>query len=117
VGPGDAKEFNPIWSPDGQRLALQRIVDPSRYLDGRPCTMEVWITDAEGANGSPLQTLTSDDSQPPLWSPDGSRIVGNTIRMVGGVEHYDLYVETVDGSSPVMTVEDVGFATWQPVVP
>jgi Tol biopolymer transport system component len=117
VGPGDAKEYNPIWSPGGEHLALQQIVDPSRYVHGRPCTMEVWITDAQGANGSPLQTLTSDDSQPPLWSPDGTRIVGNTIRMVGGDEHYDLYVETIDGSSPVMTVEDVGFATWQPVVP
>jgi hypothetical protein len=59
--------------------------------------------------------LGTDDSQPPFWSPDGTRIVGNTVRVVGSAEHYDMYIETVDGSSPIVTVEDAGFATWQPV--
>ena len=49
--------------------------------------------------------------------PDGTRIMGNMVRMVGFDEHYDLYVETVDGSSPLMTIEDGDYATWQPAVP
>jgi Tol biopolymer transport system component len=111
-----AKEYNPTWSPDGTQLAFQRIVEPSERVNGRQCTMAVWITDHDGTNPRRLQTLGSDDTQPPLWSPDGTRIVGITVEVIDGVEHYDLYIETVDGSSPVVIVDDVGYATWQPVV-
>jgi Tol biopolymer transport system component len=110
-----AKEYNPIWSPDGSRLAFQRIVEPTEYVHGRPCTMAVWIADADGANAYRLDGLGTDDTQPPFWSPDGTRIVGNTVDVIDGVEHYDMYIETVDGSSPIVTVDDAGFATWQPV--
>jgi Tol biopolymer transport system component len=110
------KEYNPLWSPDGRHLALQRIVEPSEWINRRPCTMAVWVTDADGANAHRLEVLGTDDSQPPLWSPDGTRIVGNTVDVIDDVEHYDMYIETIDGSSPVVYVDDVGFATWQPVV-
>jgi Tol biopolymer transport system component len=110
-----AKEYNPIWSPDGSHLAFQRIVEPSDYVHGRPCTMAVWIADADGANAHRLDGLGTDDTQPPFWSPDGTRIVGNSVDVIDGVEHYDMYIQTVDGSSPVVTIDDAGFATWQPV--
>jgi dipeptidyl aminopeptidase/acylaminoacyl peptidase len=115
---GDAKEYNPIWSPDGQTIAFQRIVDPSEYIDNRPCTMAVWIADVVDmgvTNERQLSVRTTDDAQPPLWSPDGTRIVGNTIHVRDGVEHGDLYIETIDGISPPVYVEDVGYATWQPI--
>jgi Tol biopolymer transport system component len=110
-----AKEYNPVWSPDGALLSFQRVVEPSERVNGRPCTMAVWIAAADGSNARRLEGLGTDDSQPPFWSPDGTRIVGNTVDVIDGVEHYDLYVETIDGSSPIVTVDDVGFATWQPV--
>jgi Tol biopolymer transport system component len=110
-----AKEYNPIWSPDGSRLAFQRIVEPTEYVHGRPCTMAVWIADADGANAHRLKGLGTDDTQPPFWSPDGTRIVGNSVDVIDGIEHYDMYIETIDGTSPIVTVDDVGFATWQPV--
>ena len=110
-----AKEYNPIWSPDGRQLAFQRIVEPSGYVNFRPCTMAVWIADADGANARRIEGLGSDQTQPPLWSPDGTRIVGNTVDVIDGEEHYDMYIATVDGGSSLVTVDDVGYATWQPV--
>jgi len=109
-----AKEYNPTWSPDGMRLAFQRIVDPSEYVHGRPCTMATWVANADGSNAQRVPGLGSDDGQPPFWSPDGTRLLGNTVRLVGSSEHYDGYVVTIDSSSPMITIEDVGVATWQP---
>lgn len=112
---GDAaKEYNPTWSPDGLRLAFQRIVDPSDYLHGRPCTMATWVANADGSNAHRVPGLGTDAAQAPFWSPDGTRLLGNTVRVVSGAEHYDMYVVTIDGSSPMVTVEDVDVATWQP---
>ena len=110
-----AKEYNPTWAPDGLRLAFQRIVDPSEYVHGRPCTMATWVANADGSNAHRVPGLGTDDAQPPFWSPDGTRLLGNTVRVVGGNEHYDLYIVTIDGSSPMVTIEDVDVATWQPL--
>jgi Tol biopolymer transport system component len=110
-----AKEYNPTWSPDGLRLAFQRIVDPSEDVNGRPCTVATWVANADGSNAHRVPGLGSDDGQPPFWSPDGTRLLGNTVRVVGGNEHYDLYIVTIDGSSPMVTIDDVDVATWQPL--
>jgi Tol biopolymer transport system component len=110
-----AKEYNPIWSPDGRQIAFQRIVAPAEYVNGRPCTMATWVMNADGTNPHRLPGLGTDAGQAPLWSPDGTRLVGNTVRVVSGTEHYDMYIVTADGSSPIVTVDDVGIATWQPV--
>ena len=69
----------------------------------------------DGTNAHRIEGLWTDDAQPPLWSPDGTRILGNSVDVIDGVEHYDLAIVTVDGNSPIVTVDDVGFATWQPV--
>jgi Tol biopolymer transport system component len=60
--------FNPSYSPDGTRIAVDASwVGPRR----------LWIVDAQGRNP---QQATTDDSEAtvhlrPRWSPDGSRLV------------------------------------------
>ena len=110
-----AKEYGPTWSPDGQRLAFQRAVDPSEYWQGRPCTFRTWVIDAIGTNETRLDELGG-DVFPPLWSPDGTRLVGLTIDTTSAdSEPFHLSIVTVDGSSPVVTLQNVGLASWQPV--
>ena len=41
--------FNPTWSPDGKRIAFHRIVDESECWHERPCTMRVWVINADGS--------------------------------------------------------------------
>jgi Tol biopolymer transport system component len=115
IADAKAKEYNPTWSPDGRRLAFQRIVDYTEYVNRRPCTMATWIVDADGENERRLEGLGSDDWQPSFWSPDGTRLLVNTIHMIDGREHYDLSIITADGSGPVVVIDDVDIATWQPV--
>jgi Tol biopolymer transport system component len=62
---GDAREFQPAWSPDGKWLA---------YVTWSNAGGQLWKVSSQG--GTPVQLTT----QPalysnPVWSPDGTRIV------------------------------------------
>jgi len=72
---------NPVWSPDGSRIAFLR-ENGSTYLD-------LWVMDSSGANQNKLTDVPSyppDNCQTPSWSPDGQTIVltseGNGIYLI-----------------------------------
>ena len=67
--------FNPTWSPDGKRIAFHRIVDESEYFQQRPCTMRVWVINADGSGERRLEPLVDGCVLPPIWSPDGTRLL------------------------------------------
>jgi Tol biopolymer transport system component len=61
-----AREFEPVWSPDGQWLA---------YVTWSEEGGNIWKVRADGS-GAPLQlTKSAAFYRDPVWSPDGQRIV------------------------------------------
>lgn len=67
---GDRMDSDPHWSPDGQRIALVRIV-PS---EAGGTTSALFVIDADGTNLRRLSGQVAEDWAP-NWSPDGSRVV------------------------------------------
>ncbi len=81
-----ANQANPRISPDGNRVALD-ITDP------RSGNTDVWIYQASGGIPSRFTSNPSLDTTP-AWSPDGSRIVFNSLRQ----GHPDLYEKNSNGA-------------------
>jgi Tol biopolymer transport system component len=107
----------PTWSPDGQRLAFHRTVDPSEYFEGRPCTVRTWIIDADGGDERQLDETGDGCEGAPLWSPDGTRIATVLITSTPDAPEpgFHLGFVMVDGSTPPVVLD--GFhGSWQPVV-
>ena len=69
-----ALDTNPVWSPDGTRIAFlsYRVADENRSYDSFP---EIYTMAADGSDvrivTPPSLRITKD---PPVWSPDGRRI-------------------------------------------
>jgi Tol biopolymer transport system component len=117
---------NAAWSPDGQLIAFQRTVDPSEYVNSRPCTVRTWIIDADGSDERELAELGDGCDAPPRWSPDGTRLASVLIEqtpddpeMSGASDSsvgvpFHLGFVMVDGSSPPVLLQDA-IGSWQPV--
>ncbi|MCI0403875.1 MAG: amidohydrolase family protein [Acidobacteria bacterium] len=63
---GDAREFQPTWSPDGQWLA---------YVTWSNDGGHIWKARADGSGAPQQLTRTAAFYADPVWSPDGAKIV------------------------------------------
>jgi dipeptidyl aminopeptidase/acylaminoacyl peptidase len=111
-----ARAGNARWSPDGRRLAFHRTVDPSEYVNDRPCTVRTHLIDRDGRNEQELPDLGDGCPAPPLWSPDGTRLASVLITPQGPGQDplWSLAVVMVDGSRPPLILGD-RWGSWQPV--
>lgn len=63
-GSGTAEDYNPVWSPDGTKIAFISQTDDNR---------DIWLMDAEGTNAR-LWTGGAGQQRYPSWSPDGTEL-------------------------------------------
>ena len=102
---------NPTWSPDGKRVAFHRTVDPSEYWQDRPCTMRVWVVNADGSGERQLDPLVDGCVLPPVWSPDGTRLL--SLLIVD--DYFHVGVLAADGDDPPVVFDQSYGASWQAV--
>jgi hypothetical protein len=77
----------------------------------------MWIVDADGTDERRLDPLADGCEGPVLWSPDGSRLTATLIASTPEKPALDFHVGvvTIDGSSPVVILQDGMPSAWQPV--
>jgi Tol biopolymer transport system component len=109
-----AGEFNPTWSPRGDRIAFHRTVDPSEYYNDRPCTVRTWVADRDGRNAYAIPDLKN-NWPPPLWSPDETRLLGSLVDSEIPGE-FQLSIIRVDVEGAVVRLPNAsGTGSWQPL--
>ena len=101
--------LNPIWSPDGTKLAFNGNTGGSTGND-------IYAINTDGTGLTQL-TSTSEPDQRPTWAPDGTKIA--FMREMSPVTgNWDLWVMGADGTGQVniTNTPDIGEAhpSWQP---
>lgn len=76
---GDFDDSDPVWSPDGKRIAFvsNRTEDPDGNSDSN-----IWVVDAGNTDmGKKMTQVTTNPNQDgsPTWSPDGNSIAYQTV--------------------------------------
>jgi hypothetical protein len=94
-----ASEYQPVWSPDGERIAFARSLGDPQLSHPAIFTMDPDGTDVR-------QTSSADGGSDfwPSWSPDGSTIVFAAIRN----EDWGIWVVDADGSNEHMILGGTG---------
>ena len=70
-----ANNFNPVWSPDGSKIAFSRTT-PGANSD-------IFVMNADGSDVINLTGSNNTNDAQPFWSPDGSQIVFRTVTQLG----------------------------------
>jgi TolB protein len=85
----DADCVEPVWSPDGSKIAFTS----ARALDGSDAgtNPNIWVAGADGSGATPLTKLTAPTgTASPVWSPDGSKIAFVSRRALDGSDARNL---------------------------
>lgn len=91
-GSDEADETQPVWSPDGTKIAFTR-----RPADGDG-TSDIWVMDADGGNAHNLTATEGVEEVNATWAPDGSRLAYAAQSWDGPEYDYDVWTMAADGS-------------------
>ena len=95
----------PVWSPDGKRIAFRSIRDGNH---------DIYVVDADGGSEQRLTDVSALDTEP-AWSPDGQWIAFASNRDTGVAT--DIYIMRADGSDVRRLTDDPAkdsYPVWSP---
>jgi len=90
-----ASDREPVWSPDGRKIAFVRDYNSQEQANGEK-NHEIYIMNSDG---SEQKRLTNDPkiNSGPSWSPDGKKIAFNSTEGSYALS-YEIYIMNSDGS-------------------
>ena len=93
VRPPPSRKTNPRFSPDGRSIAYE-FVAGERGLERDIYTFDL-------VTGTNTRITFEGDNEVPVWSPDGTKILFNSLRE--GSDGEDLFIKAADNSAPAQS--------------
>ncbi|MFN8672192.1 MAG: hypothetical protein U0457_08965 [Candidatus Sericytochromatia bacterium] len=99
------ENFDPIWSPDGEKIA---------FISNRTGSYEVWLMNKDGSGQRRLTNTGATRANNPIWSSDGQRILFNSNhkQKYSSLKASELWIFELDTYSLRMVTSDALKADW-----
>jgi len=106
-----AADFDPTWSPNGERIAYRHQTGP-----GDERTTDIYVISVDGSGETNLTRTDGVLDWGPAWSPDGSLIAWNSDRNDPGIGDLDGFVMRPNGSRVEEITDELFFEypSWSP---
>jgi TolB protein len=89
----DRDVIDPVFSPDGTRIAFMAARPAGRFAHNR-----IWVANADGTGARPVTPAGGSNEQNASWSPDGTRIALELAPVRPGGRRSDLAIMNADGT-------------------
>ena len=105
ISPVGSFDFDPAWSPDGQRIAFASMGAPDYSID-------MYAMDPDGTDRVQLSHTPGLIEEDPAWSPDGSRIAFSGVRPGKG---WNVFMMPAEGPGHHIVVDALSlYPAWYP---
>jgi TolB protein len=106
VTTGNANDLDPVFSPDGTRIAF------ARSVGGPQGQYDIYVMNSNGTNVTQLTSESKDDRYP-AWSPDGTKIAFRGYPAVGGAAIFTMNPDGT-GQTAIKNTGGGDQPTWSP---
>jgi hypothetical protein len=73
-GPVNFWRGDPVWSPDGTKIAFVQATGPVQHSELGSVPSDIWVMNWDGSNAHAITNTPNTCEREPEWSPDGTRI-------------------------------------------
>ena len=108
-GPMNTYRSDPVWSPDGTKIAFVLSQQPNHHSELGGIPSDIWVMNSDGSNAHAITQTADYCEREPEWSPDGTRIAYYVVKCSGAVDNKLVHKTLALNATPWVAGISIGY--------